>query len=42
MFEQDSFQLPPIWPSTDVTPDQLGTANWGGVNPIDGMTPFLR
>jgi Protein of unknown function (DUF3800) len=30
-----------IWPSSDVTPDALGTSGGGGVNPVDAMETYF-
>ncbi|UVS96810.1 DUF3800 domain-containing protein [Burkholderia glumae] len=40
-FDPNSFVIGTIWPSKDVTPDELGTRHEGGLHPVDGYAKIL-
>jgi len=42
LFEESNILLSPIWPTTAITPDDLGTNIGGGSNPAAATAEFLR
>ncbi|RQQ88745.1 hypothetical protein DF134_19445 [Burkholderia stagnalis] len=40
-FAPNSFVIGTVWPSKEVTPDELGTRHQGGLHPVDGYAQIL-
>lgn len=41
-FEPDRFMAGNVWPTADITPDQLGTKYEGGIHPVNAYPDLLR
>ena len=41
-FDPDAFMAGNVWPTRDVTPDQLGTRHEGGIHPVNSYPGILR
>lgn len=40
-FDPDSFMVGNVWPTSDVTPDQIGKRHEGGLHPVDAYADLL-